>query len=366
MKIRSFILSAMGALAVVVGFASCSDDDDDYDGSWQNGSKVELAQTRAFILNEGSMSHNNSNLIYFDWTTGQVNSSCIYAQQNGKQLGDTANDIITYDGRIIVAVNGSNYVALLNGAGVELSRVSIANDYPELGQVRSLVADDGFLYVTTYGGYIVRIRISGDRLEYAGNLNVGINLEGICEEDDMLYAVVAGEYPKNDSRVAVVNTKSFNSVTFGDVMYNPDMIVEEDGHIYVQGYGNYDYPWGEYDPITKKYTQIGNATALAAGDDVLYLANSVTNWNTKTTSTELYSYNTGNGAIDKTFFKNVPSEVKTAFVYSISVNPYNGDIFLATSDYVNDGKIYQFSKNGTYMGQFSSYGQNPNKIVFLR
>lgn len=364
MKTRSFILSAMSALAIMAGFTSCSDDDED--NSWKNGSKVELARTRAFILNEGSMNQNNSNLIYFDWLTGDIDESCMYRQQNGRQLGDTANDIITYDGKIVVAVNMSNYVALLNGSGVELSRVSFANDYSELGQVRNLVADDGYLYVTTYGGYIVKIRINGDKLEYVGNVCVGTNLEGICEEDGKLYAIVAGAYPNNDSRVAIVDVRTFNSVTFGDIMYNPNNIIEEDDHIYVQGYGTaYDYPWGEYNPQTNIYTQIGNATAWAAGDDILYLANSTTDWTTYETNTELYSYSTKTGAVNKSFFKSIPADVAKTFVYSISVNPYNGDIFMATSDYVTDGKIYQFGKDGAYKGQFSAHGMNPNKIVFL-
>lgn len=364
MKFRSIMLGVLSALAITASITSCSDDDDD---EWKEGSKVELAQTRAFILNEGSMGYNNSNLIYFDWTTNTVNSSCIFTQQNGKQLGDTGNDIITYDGKIIVAVNVSNYVALLNGSGVELSRISFADNYSSLGEVRNLVAYDGYVYVSTYGGYIVKIRINDKTLEYVGNVSIGTNLEWIAEDDGVLYAVVAGAYPNNDTRIAIVDTKNFSSVTYGEIMYNPDIVIAENGHIYVQGYGSYyDYPWGEYNKTTKTYTQIGNATAMAAYNGVLYLAYSVTDWTTYKTTTTLSTYNTNTGTLNSSFFKNVPTDLTTSFVYSISVNPYTGAIYFATSDYTTDGKIYQFDSTGNYTAQFTSGGLNPNKIVFLK
>ncbi|MCR4994405.1 MAG: hypothetical protein K6A32_03355 [Bacteroidales bacterium] len=370
MKLRNFYLATLCVLSLNLMFTACSDDDDD---AWKDGATVELNQKRAFILNEGSMGYNNSNLIYFDWSAPAPAANCIYTQQNGRQLGDTGNDIITFDGKMAVAVNGSNYVALLNGSAVELSRVSFANGVDGTAvQVRNLVYDDGALYVTTYGGMLLKVRVSGNTLTFKNEyVNIGANLEGICEEDDKLYCVVAGTYPNNDSRIAIVPENNFttSAVTYADVMYNPDQILEVDDHIYVQGYGSaYDYPFGEYNAKTGKYTQIGNATAWGADDDreMLYIANSVTDWSTYLTSTSLSAYNVKTGVMNDSFFTNVPDAVGSTFVYSISVNPYNGDIFMATSDYVTDGTIYQFDSKGAYKASFTAGGLNPNKIVFLR
>ena len=63
MKFRNIYL-AVALLATSVAFTACSDDDE-----WNQtgGGKVEMTSpARAFILNEGTMNHNNSNLIYFD------------------------------------------------------------------------------------------------------------------------------------------------------------------------------------------------------------------------------------------------------------------------------------------------------------
>ena len=93
MKLRNLFYSALCALAVTAAFTSCSDDDDDND-SWREGSKVELPQYRAFILSEGTMNRNDSHLSFFDPTSSSPVTMDIYETQNGRKLGDTANDMI--------------------------------------------------------------------------------------------------------------------------------------------------------------------------------------------------------------------------------------------------------------------------------
>ena len=372
MKLRSLFLSAFCVLSMGVLLTACTDADEE---PWKEGSKVELPRNRAFILNEGSMGYNNSNLICFDWLhqgSSFITESCIFTQQNDKQLGDTGNDIITVDDKLAVAVNGSNYVALLSGAGLELSRVSFADGVDgKAVQVRNLAYVDKALYVTTYGGLVLKIRVNGNVLEFNGDyVDAGANLEGICEEGGKLYAVVAGAYPNNDQRVAVIPTNNFktDAITYAEVMYNPDNILAVDGHVFVQGYGPYyDYPFGELDTATNTYYLKGTATAMGAHDGKLYLAYSLTDWTTYATVTSLSMYDISTGETNNRFFKNVPEEITNAFVYSISVNPYDGCIYVATSDYVNNGRVYVFASNGAYSGiTFSSNGLNPNKIVFLK
>ena len=62
----------------------------------------------------------------------------------------------------------------------------------------------------------------------------------------------------------------------------------------------------------------------------------------------------------------MPEAIKSSSAYSMSVNPYTGDIFLATTDFSTDGIIYKFKADGTYQLAFPAYGVNPNKIVFLK
>lgn len=355
---------ALLALAMSAVFTSCDNDDDVWNTT--GGGKVEMeSPCRAFILNEGSMSKNNSNIIYFDWASGKVNPSCVFTQQNGKQLGDTGNDIITVDGnRMVVAVNVSNYVTLLDGYGVEKSRVSFES-YKNLGQVRSVVEDDGIVYATSYGGYVSRLRIQGDQLVYMDSLRVGDRPEDIAEEDGKLYVTLQGTN-YDDNRLAIVNS-DFRTISYVTIMKDPVKVYEEDDKIFITGFGAmYDNPWGVYDPAKGTYTELGHASVIGVGDDVIYTAYSVTDWSTHATTTTLGSYNVKTGQTNANFFKNAPAEIATATVYSISVNPYDGRIYVATSDYSTDGKVYVFSAQGNYEHEFSSCGLNPTKIVFLK
>ena len=151
MKFRNLFLSALCGLAVSTAFTSCSDDK--YD-PFEYGSNVALPEHRGLVLNEGSFQKNNASIAFFDavmdTTTKAAND--LYLIQNKKQLGDTGQDLIVEDNNIYVSVYGSSYVAKLNKAGIEQARKAFGSD---LGQPRYLAECDGFIYVTTYGGYVV-------------------------------------------------------------------------------------------------------------------------------------------------------------------------------------------------------------------
>lgn len=167
MKMKK-IYAALFLMPAVLGLVSCSDDE------WNSlgEGKVELTTShRAFILNEGSMNQNNSSITYFDWSaTGDSAAVDLYATQNGQKLGDTGNDIEVVDNnRVVVAINVSNYVALLDGYGIEKSRISFEK-YKNLGQVRNVAVEGDTVYAVSYGGYISRISMKGNKLEYVDSL----------------------------------------------------------------------------------------------------------------------------------------------------------------------------------------------------
>jgi hypothetical protein len=366
MKFRKLFFGALCAMMVTAGFTSCSDDDNE---DWRDGSQMEMADTRAFILNEGNKDANNSNIIYFDWQEDLVYPKCIYTEQNGKQLGDTGNDICMAGDKILVAVNVSNYVALLTGAGVEKSRFSFeGEEYKHLGQVRSLAVSGNNVFVSSYGGYVSKLRISGNKLNYVDSLKVGTYPETLAEKDGKIYCAVSGW--GTDKRVAVIDANKFDAVEYIEVMGNPDNVLASDNAILVQGYGSDNsYPWGTINPDTKEYTQKGNATAYTVYNNVVYAAMSETdwsNWPDVSTVTTLYTYDLTTDKKNNTFFKEMPEAIKSSSAYSLSVNPYTGDIFLATTDFSTDGIIYKFKADGTYQLAFPAYGVNPNKIVFLK
>ena len=195
--------------------------------------------------------------------------------------------------------------------------------------------------------------------------NLQKNPEYIVKKDGKLYCTCSGWGA--DKRVAVIDIKSFDKASYFDVMDNPDRIIEVDGHIYVQGYGaDWSYPWGELDTNTGKFTQIGNCSSWASYKNTLYLAFSETDWSTYATTTTFTSYNAKSGQLNKaSFLKNAPSTLTSSSVYGMSVNEKTGDIYVLTTDFVTNGRIYHFNSDGTFVKDFASSGVNPRKIVFL-
>ena len=357
---KKILVALLALTSVVFTFTSCSEDE-----GWNNfgNGKIQMSNpTRAFILNEGSMGRNNSNIIYFDWATGMVFPSDLFTQQNGVKLGDTGNDIEVYGNDLLVAVNVSNYVALLDGYGVEKSRVSF-EQYKNLGQVRNFTTIGNKVYAVSYGGYVSTLRVDGDKLVYEDSLKVGERPEDIINLNGKLYVLLQGAN-YNDNRMAVFTAGS-KEIKYVTVLTDPEDLYVADGKVIVRGYGaSYSNEWGIYDPSTDTYTDKGNASVIGVGNGKLFIGYSLTNWSTGDTTSELSVYNMSTGK-SESFFKNMPAEIATTSIYSISVNPYDNKIYVATSNFKENGVIYVFDAEGNYERSFSAFGINPHAIVFM-
>ncbi len=373
MKLKTYFFAVLSGLIISLAFVSCDDDDDDNQTSkWDPtsmGSKMEMAQTRGFILNEGSYGYNNAHLIYFNYQTNQVNSSDVYATQNGQEIGDTGQDIIEYNGNIYMSVYNSNYIVKLNGVGIRQTSISF-NDYSELGAIRFMAASNGYIYVTSYGGYVSKL--NAEDLSYIGSVKVGSNPEEIAISDGYIYCVNSGW--GYDNTMSIISESSFSTAENVEIFVNPQSVISANNTIVIQGFGgeylgdwNYTYPVAIYDKASKTYKEICKGTDIAGYGDLVYVLYTETDYSTSPYSgtTEIYCYNLSTGALN-TNALDLPDEVKTGCTYGISINQETGDIYVLATNYTwGDGTIYAFDKNGSYKTSFPSYGQNPKKIVFL-
>lgn len=362
MKLRNLFFTALCALTVTAGFTSCSDDDD-YDDSWKEGSKVDLPQYRAFILSEGTMTKNNSHLFFVDPATDTPYKNDIYETQNGKELGDTANDMIEEDGYIYIVVNVSKRLVKLNGSGVELASYSFDET---LGEPRYIVEEDGKLYVTCYGGYVARF--DAGTLAYEAKVEVDDNPEEIIEHDGYLYCVNSGW--GTGHTMSKINISTFDKAEALEIPLNSSRLQEDDGYIYIMSMPHaqdYDYSTYVYlyDLRTNTYKKIADATLMYADDDKLYLANATTqDWINYNTTYSVYNAKTGKTS--EWNLTDAPAELATSSIYMIEQNPYDNSFYIATTDYYTDSNIYHFDSTGKYIGKFSAGGINANSMVFLR
>lgn len=90
---KIFSLMAIAAVAAL-GFTSCSDDDD------APKRDVVTSSNGVYILNAGNKSAGiDGSITYFDYKSGNV-SQKVYQTANGKSLGRTVNDAVTYGSNI--------------------------------------------------------------------------------------------------------------------------------------------------------------------------------------------------------------------------------------------------------------------------
>lgn len=374
MKASNLWYGLLCMLAVSVSLSSCSDDngnnDDDRDDT---GSKVQLPQVRAFFLNEGSYNGNNAGISFYAPNGDADFISDIYSYQNDAKLGDTGQCMIEYEGEIYVAVYGSNYLAKLNSAGVEQQRLSFVTD-PELSAgIRYLVAEDGYIYASFWGGVVAKINAQTLKVE-SKLTGLGDNLEGVAICKDMLYVAnsCTAEYVYHNE-VKVIDLNTFSLKETLTVAENPyTQMLEENNKIFFisNDYSSIDgYVLQVIDPAdNNKVTKIGYATYMAADDDVLYLVNSMTDWSTQpyTTVNTFFTYNIKTGQTNNaSFLKNAPAELASSTLHMLVVNDDNGDIYIGTSDFTTNGTIYRFKKDGTFVEKFDAGGISPNSAVFF-
>lgn len=379
MKFTNFKLT-LAVLSLCCAFTSCSDDDDD-DYLDDTNSKVELARPRAFILNEGSITMNNAGIEYFNPSKSDDIISDIYFVQNGQRLGDVGQDMIEYNGYMYVSVYNSNYLAKLNAAGVQVAARYFADEPLLQAGIRYLAAEDGYIYASFYGGVVAKI--SADDLEVVATLQTtGKNLEGVAIEDNYLYVANSYERVTNPETgkntynyfkdVLVIDLKNFTYKETVTVDSNPNKVAEEDDKIFVisNDYSQESYVLQMIEPRNaNKVTRIGYATNFAAGDDMLYIVDSRTDYSSKpyVTTNTFKSYDINTGKLNETsFLKNAPAELTTASVYSMAVNEDNGDIYINVTNYKeSNGDVYRFRRDGSFVEKFDCGGQNPKAMVFF-
>lgn len=359
---KNILFATLAMLAVTAGFTSCDDDDD-------NGSKpVDPKSKWAYVLNEGGWGKNNATITGLYWMDNTTfGGECVYKTQNGQAVGDVGQDLVKDGDNMYLIVWGSAYIAKLDKTGKEICRVELSSgDLAALGSPRYGVVEGNYLYVSCYGNCVAKFNKSD--LSYVSKVTVGNRPERLIIDNGYIYCTSSCDESYNaDNRLAKISLKDFKEATFFTPMSNMDRIMEVDGRIFVQGYGDYyDYPWGEVNTTTGEFTQLGNCSAWAEVDDVIYTVNGVTDWSTYETTNYFAAYDVKQSKLTEgAFLKNAPEELGSVSIYGMDTNPYTDYLYVLTTDFTNNSKIYVFDENLEYVSQFETTGVNAKKIVFF-
>lgn len=369
------ISAAILMLAVVAGFTSCSNDDGP-----DNGDEVKV-KGGAFVLNQGSYQMNNAGMAYFKFDKdGAEIVNDIFFDVNGYKLGDNATDIARHKGKVYISMTGSNCIYRLSEKGLVEARALFHTDADLQGGVRYMAFDGDYLYATFYGGVVARISVKD--MQVTAKLQTGGgNLEGIAECDGKLYVADSYSYVYDSAtgqtatvyndKLYVIDTKTFTVSGTIPVALNPNKLIEEDDKIFLISWGNYadkGYSFQMIEPKNgNKVTELGVATDMGAGNDKVYLVNSVTDWSTWQTTNTWSSYDIkGHRMESSSFMKDAPDALTSGHISMIAVDDDTDDIYIGTTQYtLGNGSVYRFDKNGYFKTDFDCGGQNPVGMVFL-
>lgn len=361
MKLKSVLFSTMCIAAIGLSFTSCSDDDD-YFSPYATSPKV-------FFLNEGSMSMNNATLAGYQPDSDKIYTS-YFMKKNGVKLGDTGQDMIEFNDYIYIAMSGSKVIYKMDRAGTKLAALSVV-DNP-----RSLTAKDGHIYVACYGAKV--LKLDANTLAKQDSIvfeNGTANLEGSVIYGNTLY--VSNSYSYIDKQfiynenLYTVDLATFKKLGAPAIYQNPQQLYSVNGNLYATCTGNYydkDPELIRFNVTSGTYDVIAPALRMAAYNDTIFFANSVTDWSSKPykTKTNFGYYDTKNGKIGGTFLKDVPAALSSASIYMVSINPYNGDFYIAPSDYTNTCTVYRFHHDGTLVSSFDAGGINTTRAIFFK
>ncbi|NDV79366.1 YncE family protein [Dysgonomonas sp. 511] len=362
---KKYLLKILLVLFVALPFISCdSDDDNNIEDGWK---APILTDKGAYILNNGNWGKNDGNMGYYS-EAGVFTSKLFYNMNEELPLGDLVQDMSIYGNKMYVSVNGSNKIYIANRMGKLLNNGIIDpktdGDQPMLP--RYTYAHGGKVYVTTESAHLLRIDTT--TLQIDGKLELTSYPETMTVVNNKMYVVNSQRYTGTSNIVSVVNLSTFAKEDDIEIEgQNPERIISDShNNIYVIATGNYAEvrpTFQKINPETRAVTVIGTDVAYRmalAGNRVLLLAKDVENWG----PTIPYYYDIAEGKVVKESF--VSGDANLDDASDISVNPYNGDIYITVSSFGEKGKMYVYSSAGQLKTQFSTDGYFPMGAYFLQ
>ena len=337
----------------VVAFGAC--ENGDYAPQNPEG---DASSSVCYVLNSGDWKSNNSSLTKYDLATGAVVQG-YFELQNGRGLGNTANDIVVHGSKMYIAVAGESTIEVTSLDAKSLRQIKCA------AQPRYLAAVGAKIYVTYFDGNVARIDTA--TLEVDAMVAVGRNPEQLAARGGKLYVANSGGMDLStelgcDKTVSVVDLSTFTEVEKIEVVCNPSVVVACDAGVYVASYGNYyDMPSTlqciSPDGTVAVVAECSNMTEFCYNSNRLYGFFSAYDENRNATVTYL-SYGVEDKIVDSPWIK----ETFLPVPYKVcAVGEY---VCVTSSDYINDGDVYLYDTDGMLVHTIPS-GLNPVKAVVV-
>lgn len=319
----------------------------------------------AYVLNEGNWGNNDSEISLLDLEKGTSVPNWFTAA-NGRGLGDLAQDLVHYGGKLYCTVYEANTLEVIDPAnGKSLRQISLGDRGP-----RYIACHGGKLYISCYDKSVIRIDTTHFGIEATCPLS-GMQPEQLCVSGNRLYVCNSWQYNAQneavyDSTVSVISLDAFEEVGKYNVGLNPGRIRRlDDGRLLVLCSG---HPYRDdipgctaiIDPadssVTRHATVMTNCE-LYGGNIYYYTTTYDNDWN----PSALF-YRANANTLPGTAILTAQSG-KLSHTYGINIDPANGDIYVCNSPARVFSDVYCFAPDGSERWHVEA-GNFASKVVF--
>ncbi len=329
-------------LSVSLFFTSCDNGDDPKPaGKYDNG---------VFVNNEGIFGKGNGSVsFYYNGKDSVYNE--VFKLENSVPLGDVVQSMARADGKILIAVNASNKVEIVNQADFKyVATVSVS-------QPRYIAVDGDNAYVSSWMGKVYVIDLKNYTLK--DSIVAGTGPEGLLISGGKLFVANSGGWAV-DSTVTVVSLADYSTTTIDVNAYCPSMIeADADGNIWVLAKGNtiYDANWNPIGHNPSYLVQLSPNGSSVQKTVKLFDDQHPAKLDANKAGTKLY-YG-GAWGLQGLYEFDVNSNVsqQNPFInemnYGFFVNPDDDVIYLLQDAYTSNGKMIRYDSKGTKLGEFT-------------
>ena len=174
---------------------------------------LQVYSTGAYVVNSGNMYNKiESSLTAIDYATSTATQG-VFRAANGRSLGNTANDGIVYGNKIYLAVDQSNTIEVIDKntkKSIKQIKTTELLGNAEGADPRHIIAGDGKVYFTTYGGYVAAVDTTSFALQK--KWQVGSYPEGLVIGNGNLY-VANSNYGAGGGNISCINLSNDNVET---------------------------------------------------------------------------------------------------------------------------------------------------------
>lgn len=314
------------------------------------------------VLNEGLFQQNNASLCFYSFNDQQVYTQAFFTE-NGRGLGDTANDFEKYTlggiDYIIIAVDISSQIEIVEANTLKSVAQIPLFDGTAPREPRRIVVNGYAAYVCCFDGTVAVIDLTN--YEVVKTISVGANPDGMVQVGNELYVSNSGglNFPAYDSTVSVIDMTTREVVHTIETRINcTEMIVDSQNDIYIFSNGNYS----DVDPAILKIDANTKevSTEFTINTSVI---EKVSDW--------IYYYDSSDESIKRFDMINDTNE-STEIIDLSAFNDFSGMQFVAelntlfcfdANGYVNASAVRAYNLSGVFQYEFTTE-LNAKKIIY--